>query len=1290
MSHAHLCLPFVAGVVVAVPLQAAEAPGFPVLLGRGNTVKGVTIADLDGDGRLSIVAAAGETVVALTNDGKMRPGFPMSLHDATQPVPVTLAPNPAVCDLNGDNKNEILVSGSSRKLYALSAGGAPVAGFPVTLDGMPRSSPACVPVPGTRRFDVVLTTDAGSLLLVAGAGGAPKALAKIGRGAEGGVAVADLDLDGSLELITGGGDSRLYVFDLKGQPRRGFPYKMSFRLSGVPAVGDINDDGKAEIVFGSQDFKIHAVDAAGNGLAGFPVDSGYRIYAGVALADLNDDRVLDWVVGSGDKSVYAGTGAGKALEGFPLVTPARFDADAAIADMDRDGRPEILIAGDDGVLRLLTAAGAERALEIEGRAQGAPAVGDLNGDGVLEVVVAGPEPAIHVALVQATGKAEAAIADWPMVGHDPQRSGRHAPNPARFKDLQLANIKPLTTEALVVKYTYFDLDREPERDTQIRWFKDGARQAAFDNKREIPASETEKHQRWSYSVQEGANFKAYGDSGVLSRVFKSTGVEVLNTAPQRPEIKLSPETPRTTDTLEVAVSRASSDADGDRIEYRQAWLKNDRPQRLPVTATRVEPSLTVKNEVWQVIVVPFDGEIEGAPATASVQIRNTPPADFKVALEPAAPRIDDVATVKIARAAPDADGDVVTYTYRYSIDGAPFALADTLASVPPRALRKHQRLEVEVTAHDDQEPGAKASVVATAVNTAPPAPTVVIWPPHPKTADDLVLGLAKEVADADRDAVRLKHQWAKDGLKVELPTTVASQETKKGQRWSLTVTPFDGEADGAAVTVETRIENSPPTRPDVDLPRYQFATDEPITPRIRVAAKDDDGDALTLRYLWRRDGKPAGFRDNKAGLAAADTKKGEQWEVAILATDGEVDGPLATLRFGIRNTPPAAPEIALSLERPTVTEQSEVKIVREASDKDGDTLTYRYRWYRDDVAMSAWAQSKSALAAGDARKGQHWRVEVKAFDGDEEGEAAVAELWVQNHVPAPPRLAIEPAAPRATDNLTCKRTVDGTDPDGDLLSYRSRWLVDGQPAPLAPGQDSVPAARTKKGQSWQCEMAAFDGELVAAVARSAPVTVANTPPERPVATITPASPGTEADLVCALSRPAVDADLDPLTYAFAWTVDGKRYAATAAPGAKGAAPSSVVSAAATKRGETWQCEVTVSDGSATSGPVLAKTVVRNSAPTPPRVKVTPEGPRPGQELACVIDAESKDIDGDPVHYRYVWSKDGVAQPFSPSSTNVPGRLVKLNDLWRCEVTPADNAANGAAAVSADVVVRGSP
>jgi hypothetical protein len=69
-----------------------------------------------------------------------------------------------------------------------------------------------------------------------------------------------------------------------------------------------------------------------------------------------------------------------------------------------------------------------------------------------------------------------------------------------------------------------------------------------------------------------------------------------------------------------------------------------------------------------------------------------------------------------------------------------------------------------------------------------------------------------------------------------------------------------------------------------------------------------------------------------------------------------------------------------------------------------------------------------------------------------------------------------------------------------------------------------------------------------------------------------------------------------------------------------------------------------------------------------------------------VAARAEDPDGDPLRYRYAWFRNGEPQAFAETSEEVPARLVKAGEAWRCQVTPTDGEVNGPATGSGEALV----
>ncbi len=86
----------------------------------------------------------------------------------------------------------------------------------------------------------------------------------------------------------------------------------------------------------------------------------------------------------------------------------------------------------------------------------------------------------------------------------------------------------------------------------------------------------------------------------------------------------------------------------------------------------------------------------------------------------------------------------------------------------------------------------------------------------------------------------------------------------------------------------------------------------------------------------------------------------------------------------------------------------------------------------------------------------------------------------------------------------------------------------------------------------------------------------------------------------------------------------------------------------------------------------------NLPPTAPGISITPPNPVVSDDLTCVIDEDSVDLESDFITYTYAWYKNGVLQPAYTAATLPASATSKCPDwncdgcqTWTCRVTPAD-------------------
>src|SRR5262249_48173971 len=147
----------------------------------------------------------------------------------------------------------------------------------------------------------------------------------------------------------------------------------------------------------------------------------------------------------------------------------------------------------------------------------------------------------------------------------------------------------------------------------------------------------------------------------------------------------------------------------------------------------------------------------------AVTVQNTAPVITSVTITPANPLTTDILTANVV--ANDADGDPVTVTYQWFVNGAPVvgATGSTFDLSVAGQGDKGDTVTVQATPNDGTVNGAMASDTVTVGNTAPTA-TVTITPANPQTNDIVTANVT--TIDADGDAVTVSYQWFVNGVAV--------------------------------------------------------------------------------------------------------------------------------------------------------------------------------------------------------------------------------------------------------------------------------------------------------------------------------------------------------------------------------------------------------------------------------------------------------------------------------------------------------------------------------------------
>jgi len=201
-------------------------------------------------------------------------------------------------------------------------------------------------------------------------------------------AIADLDGDGSSEIIFGDNAGLIHVLDAYGSPvfNNTFPYDTGNQIWGSPAIGDIDNDGILDIVITSKNKHLYVFDQFGIKLDYY---TNQYLVGTPALGNLDEDSDLEIVFGgfSGDAKLFALNLDGSDVEGFPLLLDEKIQKGVALADFNNNGKDDIVVGTDDDNIYLIyddTSIGFS--FLTEDKIRSAPIIIDVSGE---KIIIAG-------------------------------------------------------------------------------------------------------------------------------------------------------------------------------------------------------------------------------------------------------------------------------------------------------------------------------------------------------------------------------------------------------------------------------------------------------------------------------------------------------------------------------------------------------------------------------------------------------------------------------------------------------------------------------------------------------------------------------------------------------------------------------------------------------------------------------------------------------------------------------------------------------------------------------------
>lgn len=317
--------------------------GFPVSTGGSVTQRPACVYFPALDKYMIIFGDSEGCVHAVDRYGYEAPGWPFETGSS-------IVTGITCIDIDENCWPEIFFGTSDGKLYALSTAAESLEGWPVSAEAQPLFQPAILPVPSENLLVWILCN---TKIFAYDSEGKVAPGWPVSPGFAAGTApvTADIDADGSFDVILATAGRRIVVLNSLGRQIDGWPYSLDDRpVSPSLAVGMLDEHQKAaQIAVSSRDGLVYLMNPDGT-LAGtwrWP-NRTYSRPTSPIISWVNGEKAV--IVASDNGEIYAWNAEGRFLSGFPFSHSQPVSQAPAVGDLDGDGSSELIIAGRSGLI----------------------------------------------------------------------------------------------------------------------------------------------------------------------------------------------------------------------------------------------------------------------------------------------------------------------------------------------------------------------------------------------------------------------------------------------------------------------------------------------------------------------------------------------------------------------------------------------------------------------------------------------------------------------------------------------------------------------------------------------------------------------------------------------------------------------------------------------------------------------------------------------------------------------------------------------------------------------------
>ena len=331
------------GMLYGYMVEGQEIPGFPFSAG-GDIRSSPAVADVDNDG--------GNEVIFGSSYGSLYILNAYGYQELSYYQSGNIIGSPAIVDLDLDGDHEIVFTtqdGNAGQVYAIDHDGNDVDGFPVDLNERMMVGAAAGDLEGDGNADIVVCTWDDNIYAIDHTGAVKEGFPVTSTNRfNAPPTLVDLDGDGDLEIVAGNDSGLLHVLHHDGTEMAS--YDVGDDIRGGISVADLNDDGSYELLFAGYDDMIHVWNPMdGVELDGWPVDMEYNSLTEPVTADLDNDGDLEVVAAMKSGMVYVFHHDATLFNNFPTNLSGNIESSPAIGDFDNDGDYEIIFGTTQGL-----------------------------------------------------------------------------------------------------------------------------------------------------------------------------------------------------------------------------------------------------------------------------------------------------------------------------------------------------------------------------------------------------------------------------------------------------------------------------------------------------------------------------------------------------------------------------------------------------------------------------------------------------------------------------------------------------------------------------------------------------------------------------------------------------------------------------------------------------------------------------------------------------------------------------------------------------------------------------